>query len=70
MGRIASQMITMFALLKQDQEALRKGAPGSEPPEPILYDPTIHHSHHQGQYHSIKPTKQPNTLVHLSKPNF
>jgi len=71
MGRIAGQMIKMmFALLKQDQEALRKVSPGSEPPEPTLYDATIHHSHRQGKYHSIKPTKQSNTLIHLPNPNF
>ena len=71
MGRIAGQMIKMmFALLKQDQETLRKVAPGSEPPEPTLYDASIHHSHRQGKYRPIKPMKQANTLVHLPKPNF
>jgi hypothetical protein len=44
----------IFALLKQDQELLAHLAPGTQPPEPTLYDPAIHRQHRLGQY---RPTR-------------
>ena len=45
MGRIAGQLISMmYALLKQDTEALQQAGHGVDPPV-TLYDPEIHHAH-------------------------
>lgn len=66
MGRVAGQMIeTMYALLKKDVEVLSKVPPDKEPPSPILYDPTLHRKHREGQYRSIKSSPPPNVITLL-----
>jgi transposase len=66
MGRVAGQMIeTMYALLKKDVEVLSKVPPDKEPPPPILYDPTLHRKHREGQYRSIKSSPPPNVITLL-----
>ena len=55
-GRLAGQMTSViYALLKKDQELLSHLAPGAKPPEPMLYDPTLHREHRLGQYQSSRP---------------
>jgi transposase len=73
MGRIAGQMIgTIYALLKQDAEALARHTPRQALPEPILYDSALHHSHRIGHYHATKPPVRPHgnitALPHLTHP--
>jgi hypothetical protein len=69
-GRIAGQIIEMiYALLKRDYEVLSKVPAGEEPPEPTLYDPTLHQSHRQGNYLPLKSSHRPETIVLLSKPS-
>ncbi len=64
-GRIAGQIIsTIYTLLKQDVETLRKYA-GKEPPEPALYDPEVHKAHRSGQYHTQKPKPAFGEIIHL-----
>jgi transposase len=49
-GRIAGQMLgVVYALLKSDQEAISKSAPGAPLPPPVLSDPEIHRKHRAGQ---------------------
>ncbi len=67
-GRIAGQMIEMiYALLKKDSEVLSKVSPGTQPPEPMLYDPATHQAHRNGQYRSLKPAQKRETIVLLPK---
>lgn len=50
-GRLAGQLIgVIYVLLKNDQEILAHLTPGTEPPEPKLYDPEVHRQHRLGQY--------------------
>ena len=68
MGRIAGQMISlMFALLKQDQEVLRRTPPGQTPPEPILYDRSIHLAHRAGAYRPSRPQAHPSKIIQLPR---
>jgi transposase len=54
-GRLAGQMTSViYALLKKDQELLSHLAPGAKPPEPALYDPTLHRQHRMGRYQSSR----------------
>lgn len=67
-GCIAGQIIEMiYALLKKDAETLRNVPPGETPPEPMLYDRTIHQAHKQGGYQSLKPPTKPEPIVLLPK---
>jgi transposase len=59
-GRLAGQMTgIIFVLLKKDQELLASLPPGTQPPEPALYDPAIHRQHREGQY---RPARVGRTL--------
>lgn len=63
-GRIAGQVISvMFTLLKKDQELLAKLPPGTQPPDPQLYDPEIHRQHRSGQYQPASPRERPRKLL-------
>ncbi|HZT99803.1 MAG TPA: IS110 family transposase [Ktedonobacteraceae bacterium] len=63
-GRIAGQIISViFTLLKKDQETLSKLAPGTLPPEPVLYDPHLHRHHRAGQYQSTSSEQRPRKLI-------
>jgi transposase len=62
-GRIAGQMISViYTLLKKDQETLSNLPPGVKPPEPVLYDPEVHHQHRSGQYHAPASRKEPKLI--------
>ncbi len=64
MGRIAGQIISViFTLLKKDQELLSQLPPGTEPPEPQLYDPQIHRKHRSGQYQPASPGEKLHKLL-------
>src|SRR5262249_44273009 len=66
MGRIAGQIIEMiYALLKQDAEALSRVPVGAEPPEPICYDPQVHQRHINGEYHPLKNSELNRKLIRL-----
>jgi hypothetical protein len=52
--RKTSANCMIYALLKKDQELLLHLAPGVTPPEPELYDPTVHRKHRMGQYQSSR----------------
>jgi transposase len=65
-GRIAGQMISLiYALLKKDWEALAATPPGTDPPEPTLYDPAVHRAHREGAYRSQKPHGQQGRIIQL-----
>jgi len=65
-GRIAGQIISVvFTLLKKDQEPLSKLPPGTEPPEPQLYDPEMHRQHRSGQYQPAHRGEKPHKLIQL-----
>src|SRR5258706_842034 len=54
-GRLAGQMTSViYALLKKDQELLSHLAPGAKPPQPALYDPTLHRQHRMGRHQSSR----------------
>jgi hypothetical protein len=54
-GRIAGQIISLiYGLLRTDAELLAR-TPVREPlPEPMLYDPVVHHAHQTGGYQLMK----------------
>ena len=59
-GRLAGQMTSViFVLLKKDQELLSHLAPGATPPEPQLYDATLHRQHRMGHYQASKSREKP-----------
>lgn len=63
MGRIAGQIISViYALLKRDLEVVSRVPCGTKLPEPMLYDPEIHHKHRAGQYRASLPKKPSNVL--------
>ena len=65
-GRIAGQIISvLYALLKKDQELLSKLPPGTQAPEPVLYDPQIHRQHRAGQYQTSSSKSKQNKLILL-----
>lgn len=58
-GRLAGQMTSViYALLKQDHELLARTEPGTQPPEPILYDREIHHQHRMGHSRFLRGREQ------------
>jgi transposase len=63
MGRIAGQVISViFVLLKRDAEALSTLPFGAKLPDPVLYDPEIHHQHRAGQYRAFTQQKPSNVI--------
>lgn len=67
LGHVVGRLITLiYALLKQDDEMLRHLAPGTRPPEPVLYDPKVHRYHRTGHYQSLKKRLPENRIVHIS----
>lgn len=72
-GRVAGQMITvLFTLLKRDQEIVAQAqVKGISLPDPMLYDPELHHRHRTGVYQATTKTTKasPGTLVRLPLPS-
>ncbi|GHO60563.1 IS110 family transposase [Ktedonobacter robiniae] len=65
-GHVIGRLITLiYALLKQDDEMLSHLPPGTEPPEPILYDPDLHKSHRNGHYRPIRKEHATNHIVQV-----
>ena len=63
-GRIAGQMVSMiYGLLMTDYEITSHLAPGTKPPDPLLYDPEVHKRHRNGEYRALKPRKQKQLLI-------
>lgn len=66
MGRIAGQIIqVIYALLKQDAEAVSQVPAGQPLPPPRLYDPEVHHRHRHGHYAPVKPVSDPPAITLL-----
>ena len=64
LGHVIGRLITLiYALLKQDDETLSHLLPGTKPPEPVLYDPKIHHQHRTGHYQPVKKKQPENRIV-------
>jgi hypothetical protein len=64
LGHIIGRLITLiYALLKQDDEAMSHLAPGTKPPEPVLYDPELHKRHRTGHYQPLKKKQPQNRIV-------
>ena len=65
-GHVIGRLITLiYALLKQDDETLRHLAPGTPPPEPVLYDPELHRRHRTGHYQPLRRNLPANRIVHV-----
>lgn len=65
-GHVIGRLITLiYALLKQDDETLRHLAPGTKPPEPVLYDPALHRHHRAGHYQPLRKQLPENRIVHV-----
>jgi transposase len=65
-GRLAGQMTSViYTLLKTDQELLSHLTPGSEPPEPGLYDAELHRQHRLGQYQPVRRSEKAPKLIQL-----
>lgn len=65
-GHVAGRLITLiYALLRYDYEVLNHLAPGADPPEPMLYDPEVHHQHRSGHYHPLKRKPRDNRIVRV-----
>jgi transposase len=63
-GHVIGRLITLiYALLRQDYEMLRHLTPGTEPPEPVLYDPELHKRHRTGHYHPIRKEHGANRIA-------
>ena len=55
LGHVIGRLITLiYALLRQDDEVLSHLPPGTNPPDPILYDPELHKRHRSGHYRPIR----------------
>jgi transposase len=66
LGHVIGRLIRLiYALLKQDDETLRHLAPGTPPPEPLLYDPELHRRHRTGHYQPSKKKLPENRIVHV-----
>ena len=66
MGRIAGQIIqVIYALLKQDAEAVSQAPAGQPLPPPRLYDPQVHHRHRHGDSAPVKPVSEPPAITLL-----
>lgn len=65
MGRIAGQILKLiYMLLKTDQELLQSLKPGETPPPPLLYDPSVHKQHREGNYIPRTRSKQ-NRIIEM-----
>lgn len=65
-GHVIGRLITLiYALLKQDDETLRHLAPGTKPPEPVLYDPALHRHHRAGHSQPLRKQLPENRIVHV-----
>jgi transposase len=65
-GHVIGRVITLiYALLKQDNETLRHLAPGTPPPEPVLYDPELHRRHRTGHYQPLRKKLPENRIIHV-----
>jgi len=63
-GHVIGRLITLiYALLRQDYEMLSHLTPGTEPPEPVLYDPELHKRHRTGHYHPIRKEHGANRIA-------
>jgi transposase len=66
LGHVIGRLITLvYALLKQDDEMLSHLPPGTEPPEPVLYDPDLHKRHRTGHYRPIRKEHATNRIVQV-----
>jgi transposase len=66
LGHVIGRLITLiYALLKQDDETLSHLAPGTRPPEPVLYDRELHKHHRAGHYHPIRKEHPINRIVQI-----
>ncbi|MBO0793690.1 MAG: IS110 family transposase [Ktedonobacteraceae bacterium] len=66
LGHVIGRLITLiYALLKQDDEMLSHLPPGTEPPEPVLYDPNLHKRHRTGHYRPIRKEHATNRIVQV-----
>jgi transposase len=65
-GHVIGRLITLiYALLRQDNETLSHLAPGTQPPDPVLYDAELHRLHRTGHYQSLKRTRPENRIVQV-----
>ena len=66
LGHVIGRVITLiYALLKQDDETLNHLAPGTEPPEPVLYDRQLHRHHRSGHYQPLRKKQPENRIVQV-----
>ena len=66
LGHVIGRLITLiYALLKQDVETLENVAPGTQPPDPVLYDPELHRKHRTGHYQPIRKKMPENRIVQI-----
>jgi hypothetical protein len=67
-GHVIGRLITLvYALLRQDDEMLSHLPPGTEPPEPVLYDPELHKRHRAGHYRPIRKEHTTNRIVQVER---
>jgi hypothetical protein len=65
-GHVIGRLITLiYALLKQDDETLRRLVPGTPPPEPVLYERELHRRHRTGHYQSLRKILPENRIVQI-----
>ena len=63
-GHVIGRLISLiYALLKQDDETLSHLSPGTQPPEPVLYDPELHKRHRTGHYQPLRKKLPQNRIV-------
>lgn len=68
-GHVIGRLIGLiYALLRQDYEILSHLPPGTEPPEPILYDAELHKRHRTGHYRPIRMEQVTNRIVQVEPP--
>jgi hypothetical protein len=66
LGHVIGRLITLiYALLRQDDEALSHLPPGANPPDPILYDPELHKRHRSGHYRPIRKEHLKNRIEQI-----
>jgi len=67
-ARIAGQICRMiYAFLKADADLWASTPHGTEPPEPMLFDPAIHKAHIDGGYKPMKPDALPPEIIQLPR---
>ncbi len=66
LGHIIGRLITLiYALLKQDDETLSHLTLGTQPPEPVLYDPELHRKHRTGSYQPLRKKWSESRIVQV-----